>query len=466
MMPLYGYVTIVWTLLKFFMPDHEGLKRKEQELEGQFRFVHTRLRTHAESIAFFGGGSREKAIADTHLANLLKHQRFARLQEILFQSMRLLLTKDHEDPSHMVTSSALVALYMQLKVSMGASNSAVLPEIQAHVKEGVDRTVESFSKLAGLYEHLSKLMGSSTRVCELLDVLEEQATAPAIVNSGCSKDIVLDDVHIDTPDGERIVSHLAVQVQPGKSLLVTGHNGVGKSSLFRVIAGLWPVLHGKVVRPEGGVFLVPQRVYSVTGTLADQVTYPLRFRPLTKAVEEQVLDCLKTVGIERLATRERKQILSMPADQIVQVGKKKKEIELGFKVSLVVKPDLIEMRGVAASCEKAVGALTGMGLKVRVASDAPAGLEKEQEWENVLSLGEQQRIGIARVFFHKPHFVVLDECTDAVSMDVERQLYTDILGSGTTCITISKRLALPEFHSQQLQLGADTPNAWKVVDLN
>jgi hypothetical protein len=37
--------------------------------------------------------------------------------------------------------------------------------------------------------------------------------------------------------------------------------------------------------------------------------------------------------------------------------------------------------------------------------------------------GEQQRLGMARLFFHRPRFGVLDECTNATSVDVELQLY-------------------------------------------
>jgi ABC-type uncharacterized transport system fused permease/ATPase subunit len=47
---------------------------------------------------------------------------------------------------------------------------------------------------------------------------------------------------------------------------------------------------------------------------------------------------------------------------------------------------------------------------------------------------------------------LLDCSTDAVSVDVEEGLYKSLLGEGVTIITISKRLALTEFHDAELQL--------------
>lgn len=48
---------------------------QEYTLEGAFRSVHTRLRTHAESIAFFGGGEREGTTINGYFDRLLQHRR-------------------------------------------------------------------------------------------------------------------------------------------------------------------------------------------------------------------------------------------------------------------------------------------------------------------------------------------------------------------------------------------------------
>ncbi|XP_039031058.1 ABC transporter D family member 1-like [Hibiscus syriacus] len=59
---LYAYMLLGLGFLRTVTPDFGGLTSREQQLEGTFRFIHERLRTHAESVAFFGGGAREKAV--------------------------------------------------------------------------------------------------------------------------------------------------------------------------------------------------------------------------------------------------------------------------------------------------------------------------------------------------------------------------------------------------------------------
>eukprot|EP00039_Didymoeca_costata_P000030 m.43872 g.43872 ORF g.43872 m.43872 type:complete len:1317 (-) comp10017_c0_seq2:599-4549(-) len=426
MRDLYLYIALSAFVIKYFMPNHEEIDKKEKKLESRFRFIHNRLRNHSESVAFFGGDETEHAIATKHFSSLIKHSLKAKEANSKFKFIFHAVNKDFGDPSNMLSSPDLLLVLLQADFVDSTQLSLDSSEIASQVfylQSAANRAISAFGKLTNVYEHLVKLSGSAARICELLDVLDEMradiredklpiahegqiVVRDRTTHSSSTKSVPKTQVEIEvagvdlvTPSGVCLAKQISLRLKQGHSLLITGPNATGKTSFFRVLSGLWPLHSGKTTVPVGGILLVPQRVYSVSGSLADQVSYPKKI--VNRSAEDETFlgDCLDKVGVKYL----------------------------------------IERSG---------------------------GWDTVKRWEDTLSLGEQQRIGVSRLLFHGPTFGVLDECTDAVSVDVEHELYAALHKNNISCITISKRLALESFHDQHLTLGEPTELGWSVADMS
>ena len=84
------------------------------------------------------------------------------------------------------------------------------------------------------------------------------------------------------------------------------------------------------------------------------------------------------------------------------------------------------------------------------------GLDTTKDWKDVFSGGERQRVNLCRLFYFMPQWAILDECSSAVSSDVEGLLYKQLKDKGITLITVSHRPSLFKYHSYLLQLHGDS----------
>lgn len=298
--------------------------------------------------------------------------------------------------------------------------------------------------------------------------------------------------------------------EPGAAASLAGSpSGDAGDATALALVGAGPAGAGAGAGASSGggieVFLVPQKPYHSNGSLADQITYPhhIPAEQRTLELERKLLDLLRLVEVENLVERwswqDARILEAVPvaaaaaAAGVVRAYKyahessftRRDKLRRGAETFVVevTEDDLAAERAgsrkakIRAVAKKTSGRSTalmdlGAGDRVKllaVTTDEAtgevrySGWDRTQKWEDVLSLGEQQRIGCARLFYHSPKFAVLDECTSAVSIDVEKKLYEAASDHNITSITISQRLALEEFHTHELQLGDSVSEAgWKL----
>jgi putative ATP-binding cassette transporter len=89
--------------------------------------------------------------------------------------------------------------------------------------------------------------------------------------------------------------------------------------------------------------------------------------------------------------------------------------------------------------------------------------DTEVPWENILSLGEQQRLAFARLLITHPSFTVLDEATSALDLNNEGNLYQQLQSTKTTFISVGHRESLFNYHQWVLELSQDS--SWQLVSI-
>ncbi|NEU78537.1 ATP-binding cassette domain-containing protein [Nostoc sp. UIC 10630] len=89
------------------------------------------------------------------------------------------------------------------------------------------------------------------------------------------------------------------------------------------------------------------------------------------------------------------------------------------------------------------------------------GFDAEVPWENILSLGEQQRLAFARLLIIHPSFTILDEATSALDLNNEDSLYQQLQSTKTTFISVGHRESLFNYHQWVLELSQDS--SWQLL---
>lgn len=271
------------------------LNNRQQGLEADFRFALVRIREKAEGIALYGGEPREHARAQTFFDLL-----YANYLRIIRQNAKLLSFQTFLGSGpEILPYLAVVPRYLAGAMELGDV---------MRIGNGFGQISRALSWLVTSYSTYAEWHATVDRLAEFQGELDRLALQPSGFETHASENGAhsLDGVTALLPSGTPIVSDVSLELNPGEKVLIKGMSGTGKSTLFCVIAGLWPSGRGKLLLPNKvkSLFL-PQKPYIPIGALRSALWFPVgkERQPVDGKGDDEIRSALAVVGLKHLANR-------------------------------------------------------------------------------------------------------------------------------------------------------------------
>jgi ATP-binding cassette subfamily D (ALD) protein 3 len=404
-----GWYLISGFLLKTITPSFGRLTAEGLKLEGIFRSGHQRLIQHSEEIAFLRGGKFELQKMKEKFANLLGLYRYTNKLKFLMGIFDSILVKYGAYNIGLSILSFPVFGPGKEKYLLRVANdpSKIMRDYEQNSGLLIN-LAKAVGKIVISYKDVQNLAGITSRVAKLNEVIDDlnikKRYSRKIVDN---KDIIFDQElqGNNLQKGKILQMKDAIKLQeipimtPGGEVLIKDLTLKITNKMNCVIIG--PNGSGKTgfIRVLAGL-------------------WPFFKGKLFKCSDDEILYLPQTSYIPKATLRE---VMIYP-----DIVSSKSDFELKEMMELV-------------------------GLKYLV--ERGDTFDKVNDWYEVLSGGEKQRISIIRMFYHNPKFAVLDEATSEISVDIENNIYMMAKKKGISLITVvTQKKSFYNYHDFVLTL--------------
>jgi vitamin B12/bleomycin/antimicrobial peptide transport system ATP-binding/permease protein len=365
-----AYGTLASGLMLWVGAPLVGYVGRKNEAEGYFRFAMMRIRDNAESVALMNGGRYEQAILGRFYDTVV-----ARWLAIVWQHGHLTWITNSCGPMKPIVPLLFLApKYLAGELTLGQVTQLAAAFVEVQI--AISWVVDNYNRVAEWY-------ASARRVMDIVDACAARdAEAATGVAPSHGPAIRITDFEIADGRDRPLLSGTGFAAARAEALHIYGESSTGKSTLVRVLAGLWPTARGAVSVPErGDIMIAPQKTYLPLGSLRGVLLYP---DPTLEVSDDRLAAALEKVGLGALVAR----------------------------------------------------------------------LAEVTRWDQVLSNGERQRLGIARLTIHRPKAAILDDALSALDEGTQATLFAHLRAELPDAIIVSlaQRPASPALHDRQLYL--------------
>uniref|UniRef100_A0A0K0EZ39 ATP-binding cassette sub-family D member 4 (inferred by orthology to a human protein) n=1 Tax=Strongyloides venezuelensis TaxID=75913 RepID=A0A0K0EZ39_STRVS len=390
---VYAYFVLGTIVNRILISPLAKWTNRVEKYEGNFRYKEVSIRDNCEQVALYRGQNFEKEQSNKLLDMLLKNQlllciwRFPNsfwqnffdyyggllsygIQYIPIFLMHTYKDTDPKDLPQIISNNAFVYIYL----------------------------VNSFTRLTDVALTSGEMAGVLQRVYELLRECKviggTRYVNTEMINKNDPSTYRFDKVSINTPNGKLIVKDLSMVIDRCDNLLVRGPSGTGKTSIVRILSGLWKNCSGKILAKYtfNDIEIVPQKPYLPVGKLS---LYNLIMFP------------------------------SVNVDDEFEADKRSEDIFV-----------LLERLKLKSILDK-IG---------NIYDELPV------EFSNTLTPGEIQRLVFIRGIIKNPKIMILDESTNSIDSETEHIMYSIMNEKNIQYISIGHRDTLRKYHNKCLNL--------------
>jgi putative ATP-binding cassette transporter len=285
------YALLTTTLTHLFGRRLVALSEELHAHEGDFRYNLVRVRDNAEGIALSRGEADERlSLAQIFDRLIASWRRLVGLQTRLAW-----LTSGFSVATPVVPLLIAAPQYIAGAISLGGLMQASQAFVQVQLALGF--VVDNYSRISDWLAGIHRIVQFDAAIAEIEQGMKDPHIVVRPSEDGGLRFIALT---VDSPDGSVVIDNATTAIQPGERVLVTGESGVGKTTLFRAIAGLWPWGSGAIEVPAGRIIFVPHRPYLPPGTLRAVLAYP---EPAERFGEAELQTVLARCGLEQYADK-------------------------------------------------------------------------------------------------------------------------------------------------------------------
>jgi putative ATP-binding cassette transporter len=266
---------------------------RQQAVEANFRFDLARIREYSEQIALLKGEDREIDRAGSVFGEVVRTIR----RIIHVRTWLIAFNQFYSQISVIIPYVVVAPFYFAKIVDFGRFNQSA--DAFANVNGAMNFFVDRYIGLADFRATIERL----TSFEDAFDrALADDKKRPRITTEPSQAPTMsLNDVELALPDGRRLAHIADLVLVPQEPTLFVGPSGIGKSTLFRAIAGLWPHGSGEIRQPAyAKLMLLPQRPYIPIGPLRDALAYPGASANFS---DQKLRETLVKVGLPALADR-------------------------------------------------------------------------------------------------------------------------------------------------------------------